>query len=149
MKTLAEMRDAATKLYERQMATFDKLEGYYGALSEEFEPLNPYAYADPFDLNVTITGDKAKLAKAFGILRRNGFVPDARPKEKDTSFNTHFRQTDGTSIYLSFSSTVCKRVQVGTRTVEEPVYEIQCDERPIDESGHEIPKTSPDAELPF
>lgn len=78
-------------------------------------------------------------------LRRSGFVPDARPKVKDTSFQTHFRQTDGATVWLSFSSSVCKRVQVGTRTVEEPIYEVQCEE------PTPVPVTSgdPDAEMLF
>jgi hypothetical protein len=35
-------------------------------------------------------------------------------------------EPSGAKIFLAFTSTVCKRVQVGVETKEVPVYEIQC-----------------------
>lgn len=37
--------------------------------------------------------------------------------------------------YLSFSSSVCRRVKVGTRTVEQDVYETVCDEITMPEAA--------------
>lgn len=81
-------------------------------------------------IDVSGTGDKALLITAFKILRAAGFVPNHRPEDKDTYFCTYFRQEELStrSIYFSFSSTVCKRVQVGTELREVPVYEVQCGE---------------------
>jgi hypothetical protein len=31
---------------------------------------------------------------------------------------------------MSFSSTACRRVQVGVQMVEQPIYEVQCGELP-------------------
>lgn len=53
----------------------------------------------------------------------------------------NFRHPDGASVWLSFSSSVCVRVQVGTRTVEEPIYEIQCEEP--------VTASDPEAQLTF
>ncbi len=137
MKTIDELRAVAQSEYDMRMATLARIEKYYPLLADGLGELDPHAYADPFDLNISFTGDKRALERAFGILRRNGFVPEERPKANQPSFHTRFRQIDGASVWLSFSSRVCKRVQVGTRTVEEPVYEIQCDDAPAKQSEPE------------
>jgi hypothetical protein len=37
-------------------------------------------------------------------------------------------------IWLAFSSTVCRRVKIGTKTVEQDVYETVCDELTLPEA---------------
>lgn len=145
MKTIAEIREAAIAEHTRRLEVLGRIEKYYDALATDLAELDPHVYVDMFDLNVTFTGGKLSLEKAFKILRSKGFVPDERPKEKDTKFATYFRQADGASVWLSFSSSVCKRVQIGTRTVEEPVYEIQCDDSP----PVAVVFVDPEAEMPF
>lgn len=46
-------------------------------------------------------------------------------------------------IHLNFSSTVCRRVQTGTKMVEEPVYEVRCGEEAA------AADQSSDVEIPF
>lgn len=81
-------------------------------------------------IDVSGTGDKEKLIKAFRIFRRYGYVPSSRPEAKATYFSTYFapeRYEEGLkSVWFSFASTVCQRVQVGTELREVPVYEVQC-----------------------
>lgn len=82
-------------------------------------------------LSIYVTGKPEKLTAFWAYFRSRGYIPDAHvPEGKFSSFSTRFRKDpekyEG-NIYFSYSSTVCRRVQVGTKTVEEPVYEIQCD----------------------
>lgn len=81
-------------------------------------------------LNIVFAGDTEKFRAVWGALRQAGFKPDTRPDptQKANHFYTHWRTGDDfCAIWFNFTSSVCKRVQVGTKTVEQPVYEIQCD----------------------
>lgn len=81
------------------------------------------------DLDVCFTGDKEKFTAAMRILRVAGFTPSNpnRPKKGDTGWHSFFNKPDCTvQILLNFTSSVCKRVKVGTKTVEQDVYEVQC-----------------------
>lgn len=80
-------------------------------------------------IDISFAGDKHVLEGVFGALRKLGYEPSSRPKdEKMTSFTCWFDK-DGTPLrlWLTFSSTVCKRVKVGTKMVEQDVYEIVCE----------------------
>lgn len=79
-------------------------------------------------LDVSGSGKKEMLVEAFRILRREGWDTPSRPEEKTNYFSCFFnKEPVKYRLYFSFSSTVCKRVQIGTRYQEVPVYEIQCD----------------------
>lgn len=82
-------------------------------------------------IDVTMTGGKNELRLLFKFLRKNGFAPTHRPTEKDKSywgafFYKNLPDEDLKPLWVSFSSNVCKRVQVGTEMKEVPVYEVQC-----------------------
>ena len=87
-----------------------------------------------YDLDVSFTGDKRKLAAVVRILRTNGFKTESKaPLATSASWSAFFysekdKDKAPFSIWLSFSSSVCRRVQVGTQTVEQPIYEIRCEE---------------------
>lgn len=83
------------------------------------------------DIDLHFTGDGARLGKVWGELRRNGYKTESRPKQGDTAFQAFWDCEGFSRIWLSFSSSVCKRVQVGTKTVEVPVYETQCGDLPV------------------
>jgi hypothetical protein len=88
-----------------------------------------YVYADTGSYNVNITGSRADLDIMFGLLRRAGLTPVSRPKEKESEYGTKWYTEDRSfRIWIFFASTSCKRVQVGTKTVEQPVYETVCEE---------------------
>jgi hypothetical protein len=80
-------------------------------------------------LNVHITGTKETLGRVFKVLRSLGFErPENAPQENQPDYLGGFRMPESSAtVYVSFRSTVCRRVPVGKRTVEEIVYEVHCD----------------------
>ena len=80
------------------------------------------------EIDLTFTGDAHKLAAVVRILRTAGFTTTAaRPKQGDTSWSAYFDHPDCTTrTWLFFTSSVCRRVKVGTRMVEQDIYETQC-----------------------
>jgi hypothetical protein len=83
---------------------------------------------DATDVNYYFTGDKNKLLAVMRIIRSSGFTTNAeRPKKGDSSWTARFTKDGcGLGLYLSFSSSVCRQVQVGTKTIQVPVYETKC-----------------------
>lgn len=133
MNKLRQLREEAVKNHERVLAFIDSKMSEYGPLLDEFEKLEPtLVNADDGYISIDLAGDKHQLNAAFGILRRRGFEPSARPESKSSTFSTIFRKEDDEGmIFFNFSSTQCRRVKTGTRTreVTEDVYEIVCDEQ--------------------
>jgi hypothetical protein len=76
------------------------------------------------------TGDGERLAAVWKELRRNGYKNDCRPKKGDTTFYAFWERVGYARLFMSFSSSMCRRVQVGTKMVETPIYETQCGELP-------------------
>lgn len=90
---------------------------------------------DSSNLCISLAGTRAQLAEAMRVFRRNGFKPRNRPQAGETSYYAYFHPVepgpDGSyigSIWFSYTSTQCVRVQVGTKMVEQPVYEVRCEE---------------------
>jgi len=83
---------------------------------------------DPEYISVNMTGDKDALGSAFRILRGAGFkFSGARPQTGQTEWYTFFSTSDcPVKIWFSFTSSVCRRVKVGTKMVEQDIYEVQC-----------------------
>lgn len=81
---------------------------------------------DCIDLNVT--GDFAVLKAAFRAFRKAGYEPSTRPTDREPSFSTYFkRQDQELKFWLSFSSTICKRIKIGTEMREVPIFETVCE----------------------
>lgn len=81
------------------------------------------------DMDVRLAGGKAELLEAVRIIRQAGFICSSdRPKAGDTTWTAYWRKPGvKVAVYFSFSSTVCKRVQVGTKMEPMPIYETRCD----------------------
>ena len=77
--------------------------------------------------DIYVTGSRADLDVMFGILRRAGLEPDSRPQEKQSTYSKFWRN-EVMRIWVMFSSTSCKQVQVRTELREVPVYEIVCED---------------------
>lgn len=92
------------------------------------------------DINISFTGTGTRLGEVWGLLRRNGYASVSRPRKGEPTFYAHWRKDDFSTIFMSFSSSVCRRVQVGTKTETVPVYEVQCGDMPEIEA--EIPAPS-------
>jgi len=80
------------------------------------------------DLNIRFSGDKGKLAQGVRILRVARFVTDsAKPKKGDSSWSAFFLHPDcAIRIWFVFTSSVCRQVKTGTKTIEVDVYETRC-----------------------
>ena len=80
-------------------------------------------------VDLSVTGNYGVLKDVFHFLRKLGYEPENRPTaEKTSSFSTYFNAPDkGLRIWLNFSSTVCIRKKIGTKMVEQPVYETVCE----------------------
>lgn len=99
----------------------------YTPLVEKFEGINAEPQWSSNYLYVPVTGDKAKLAQAIRILRTAGLVSENKPKPNQPSFQSFYEDAGKTrKVYLNFTSSVCKRVQVGTKMEEVPVYQVKC-----------------------
>jgi hypothetical protein len=88
---------------------------------------------DRTDLNLQFSGTKLELGQVWSILRSEGFniTDNDRPKENEPSYTNYFYPEnyveDEPQIWLHFTSTVCKRIQTGTKTVEQPIYKVVCE----------------------
>jgi hypothetical protein len=81
------------------------------------------------DIDLSFSGDKAKLTQVIRLLRTNGFsTRDDLPEANKSYWHARFRHSEHKlPFWVSFSSTVCRQVPIGTRMVEETVYEVRCD----------------------
>lgn len=79
------------------------------------------------DVTFRLTGGKGKLVKAIRILRTGGYNSySTKPRAGDTTWMGKFERPDSLNLWLQFTSTACRRVQVGTKLQEVPVYEVVC-----------------------
>lgn len=81
-------------------------------------------------INFSFTGDGDKLTTVWKALRRYGYNTLARPVKGDTTFHAFWKRDGLVELFMSFSSSMCRRVKVGTKMEEVPVYETQCGELP-------------------
>jgi hypothetical protein len=79
-------------------------------------------------ITLNFAGDGPKLGKVWGELRRAGYTSDTRPKKGDTQFSGWFTKDNYVAIAVYFTSTLCRRIKVGTKTVEQDIYETICGE---------------------
>lgn len=89
-----------------------------------FNSSNDYLY-------ISFTGGADRLGEVWGEMRRSGYKADSRPQKGETTAYVFWRHDGLAPIFMHFTSSVCKRVKVGTKTVEQDVYEIQCGELPV------------------
>ena len=99
-------------------------------LADRLEKMEIEPRFDGSSLHLYVTGDKKQLTRVWRMLRVYGYntSPENRPKDKQPSVCVWFdHQDNGTRVYFNFTSTVCKRVQIGTEMREVPVYEVRCE----------------------
>lgn len=84
------------------------------------------------DLDVVFTGDKAKLILVMRAVRVAGFhfTETKRPQKGQSNWSSWCVHPNcAQKLWFNFNSSVCKQVPTGkTRTVEIPIYEVQCGE---------------------
>jgi len=130
-KTLLRLMEQSQKAKQLH-AAFHLTVKSFPALFRRLEELDiePSFSLSDGDVNVYFTGDGHKLAEVWKALRQAGYETTARPKKGDSTFYAHWNLEGYSTIWMNFSSSVCRRVQVGTQMVEQPIYEVQCGELP-------------------
>lgn len=130
-ETIKKLCDAiakkAAELNERQDAV-KKHSIRLAPLLAELETIGcePY-FSDAPWMYVSLAGDKHKFLSFVRVMRKHGFK--INPVEKGaTGFNQFCNELGDLQLYVSFSSTACRRVKTGTKLVEQDVYETVCDE---------------------
>ena len=95
--------------------------------------VNRITYSDN-SLTMSVNGSKHVLIATVRCFRTHGFKTghDA-PKENSPNWYAFFNHPSRAKIFLSFSSTSCRRVKVGTQTVQQDLYEVVCNEVNFDE----------------
>jgi len=79
-------------------------------------------------MDLKVAGDHNVLKGAWAALRKIGYEPSERLKEtKITGVCVWFYKTGWPTIWFSFSSTKCTRKKVGTKMVEQPIFETVCE----------------------
>ena len=109
---------------------------------EEGKDRCDFDFSNAFDIQ--LAGTAEDLTKIVRIIRRNGWeLISSRPRAGDAIWGAYFSKSGCPKVWLYFSSTVCKRVKVGTRMVEEDIYETRCTDQLSDaavESSEPTPR---------
>ena len=92
---------------------------------------------DTASLDIAITGDHHVFKGMFTALRKLGYQCEDKPKDKIIAswccwwyHEDRYKNTNKDlhpSLWVSFSSTKCRRVKTGTKMVEQVIYETVCD----------------------
>lgn len=127
---LEDKRRSAKAALDKVAATVRALGSLFCALDAAEVDVGFDANATGYPIDVRFAGDGDKLGQVWGLLRRAGYVTTNRPEKGDTQFSALWNHPEYAGIYMMFSSTLCRRVQVGVQMVEQPVYEVQCGEWP-------------------
>jgi len=130
----------ANERHEKRLKFIDEYATQILLLEEGLEPVKSWIVGNDIDtanqcLDLRFAGDKHTLEGVFAALRRMNYVPSSRPKDdKLTDFSCWwekdvepFDKSKQLRLWVNFTSTVCKRVKVGTKMVEQDVYEIVCE----------------------
>lgn len=99
-------------------------------LFADVEALGGEPYTDGDWIYVPVTGDKIKFLAFVRCIAKHGFKAP-KVEKGATGFTQLEYMGDGDDmvpVYFQFSSTACRRVKIGTKTVEQDVYETVCDE---------------------
>lgn len=130
--------NAEIELAERHEAQIKALSLFTGnnaaILDEAFEAISEEVDIDPYidtcqEVYLSFTGNGDAYKHVYQVLRKAGYEPRNQMTEEDKSyFSTWWEKDDAPTLWVCFSSNACHRVAVGTRTVEETIYETVCDD---------------------
>lgn len=100
-------------------------EGIVDPLIQQLETLGAEFYGDT-SINVQVVGDVKLLGRVWGAFRRAGYQSYSRPAKNEPSWSGWFHHDNAMGMYLSFTSTVCRRVKIGSQMVMQDVYSVEC-----------------------
>lgn len=119
---LHEKMERARQRYAAIEACLPKLKEMFA----EVQTLGCEPHTDGDWIFVPLSGDKHKFLAFVRIIRKHGFE---KPNvEKNATGFSNLSMLGEVPIYFQFSSTACRRVKIGTKTVEQDVFETVCDE---------------------
>lgn len=146
LRLIERQQKAAKNFKEFKLAV-----GTFPELFRGFEDMDiePGFSMDGDYINLSFTGDGPKLAAVWKLLRHHGFKNSCHPKKGDTTFYAFWEQEGHAKFFMSFTSSVCRRVQVGTKMVETPIYETHCGEMPTEIEAPNNAVVEVDDEIPF
>jgi hypothetical protein len=142
MKIETDLMETVCRATDAMKCWLEHREHFIPVIEDELMQ-NAYCTWASDKLYIQASGDKEQLTTLFRVLAKNGFhLPGEyrRPEDKQPEWSGLFRKswTDAGGvdwffeIYVSFCSTVCQKIQVGTELREIPVYEIVCGDRAQD-----------------
>lgn len=88
--------------------------------------LVPEFYVDDSGWNISVTGNCNARTLALAVFQTHGFKPMFEPKEGESYYSTWMQHETMNRFWFSFSNSACERVKVGTKMVEQDVYETRC-----------------------
>jgi len=124
-----QMQRKRDELRQRRMAIKRHSEKL-AAIFADVEVLGGEPHTDGDWIFVPVNGDKVKFLAFVRMIAKHGFRAP-KVEKGATGFNQLEILGEGDSklyVYFQFSSTACRRVKIGTKTVEQDVYETVCDE---------------------
>lgn len=130
-KTLLRLVEKAQQSAKNAKAfkqTVTALPGLFRAFEEM--DIEPRFDLDNDYITLQFTGDGNKLKEVWSLLRRHDYNVSARPEKGDTQFCAFWQREGLVKLFMYFTSSVCRRVKVGTKMVEQDIYETQCGELP-------------------
>ena len=87
--------------------------------------LTPEIKLDETGWTVRVYGNCATRTLALAIFLRLGYKPDYEPKDGENYYSGWVRSGEE-HFWFSFTNNACERVKVGTKWVEQDVYETRC-----------------------
>jgi hypothetical protein len=121
-------------LWDRQRELTEHFRNYstdkdiLDAIHSKLAPL-AVSYAFGTSLDYSFAGDRNLLVEVIRALRTSGWHShNPKPEPDATTYYAWFNhKTAATRLWINFTSTQCKRVQIGTQLVEQPVYKVVCE----------------------
>lgn len=122
---LREKRERLKKFRDAIRANAGKLQ----TILDDFIAIGAEPFTDGDWIHITVTGDKSKFLQFCRAMRKHGFDLPTIEKGATGFTKLHFLgEGMEITLYFTFSSTQCRRVKVGTKMVEQDVFEVVCDE---------------------
>jgi len=131
--TLVEAVEAAHKNRVKQREFIAENSSELARVANGLEVISEYLMRISFDntrsVNVNVSGDHHVFLGMFKALRSLGYDSSDKPKEeKIAAWSSYWHHKDHKlRLWITFTSTSCKRVKIGTTMVEQDVYETVCD----------------------
>ena len=89
-----------------------------------------------YSFECTMSEGTSKMLKLHQLLTELGWVSNEELPAGPVSYLLmSYTKLNNPNINVYWSNTLCKRIQIGTQIIEQPVYKLECDEErtPYDE----------------